>query len=96
MCLSAYAALLLGHWPKVSIDDPKYIAEGNFAYEAFFYLAAINFFALGFSIILAPFFTISAWVAGAGPQIKLPALLFWIGLLTLYLDPGQRVEWFMD
>ena len=96
MCLSVYAALLIGHWPQVSIDDPKYIAEDNYVYGACFYLTTLNFFTFGFSVILAPSFIVIAWFTGAGSRIAWPILLFLTGLAMFFLDPGQRIEWFID
>lgn len=94
--LSVFAATILGNWPQLGINDPKFIAEDNLIYGMWLFITTLNFFTVMTSVVLYPAFAIATWTCGEGARIKSTVFLFLIGLSLLYFDPNQRLEWFID
>ncbi len=94
--LSLRAAMLLGHWPLVSIDDPKYIIENDFLYTALGYAICVPLCALIASLPLTPvllFWGRKRFKFGIRCTLT---LLFAIGWIWLFSDPLRRMAWWID
>ena len=87
---------VIGHWPRVSLDDPKFAAPGdwltNLLYSAVIPLLLWSFVA----VPILPFLTWLLWRKYPRWWSLLLLVVFLIGLLLVRADPGMRFTWYMD
>lgn len=85
---------VIGHWPRPSLDDPKYIPDFlsnalyNFTYFLIMFAAVGLVGLLGFPWIVRRKYSLLWSLALIGIYI--------IGWIVIRLDPGDRINWFMD
>lgn len=94
--LSWRVQAIIGHWPRVWIDDPKFAAPGD-GLSDFLYGSVVLLLLWGSAaLILLP--VSSFLLRRQYPRWYLVFLLslFVVGLVILRLDPGQRLTWYAD
>lgn len=94
--LALRAAALMGHWPRVSMDDPKYIADGDFLYMALGGAIYLPLLSLVSSLIVTPILLFWGRKRFTLPIRWTLTLLFAIGWVWLCWDPLHRMEWWID
>lgn len=93
------AAALIGHWPKVYVDDPWYLAPDDALYV--FLFGAADAIIRTFQV---PFFglpVLTILIAALRPKypklwLAFLVLTFAVGMLLLKVDPGDRLLWHAD
>jgi hypothetical protein len=103
--MSWRATALLGRVPRISLDDPKNIGENDLIYQILIHFTYLHGIAFYFSGLLWSIFAVSSMVMYARWHRQsnisrfwffTPLILFIIGYLICKIDPGQRIEWFLD
>ena len=87
---------LIGHWPRVWLDDPKYVAPGD-RLNDLLYTAVMPL--LLWSFVALPMLPLLTWLLWRKYPRWWPLLLlivFLIGLFVLRFEPGARFTWYMD
>lgn len=87
---------VIGHWPRVWLDDPKFAAPGDWLTDLL-YSAVIPW--LMWSIVAVPVLPLLTWLLWRKyPRwwSLLLLVVFLIGLFLLRFDPGRRVTWYND
>jgi hypothetical protein len=94
--LSWRAALLLGHWPQPSLDDPKFIAPNDALMDLLY--GAVLPLLLWSMVALITFPLLTFFLRKRYTRLKIVSfvVLFVGAWLFLYLDPGARLAWFGD
>jgi hypothetical protein len=86
----------IGHWPEPSVDDPKFVAMGNWLADTFYFF--VEPFLL--SVILAIIgFPVLTWLLRrVYPRWWTIGLLclFLLGLFLLVAEPTDRLGWYFD
>ena len=97
------AAISLGHWPRPSRDDPKYInSVVSFLHTATAFAFLFAFLGLAFPVAsLIIDFISPAWYRrhirwNSALLFGMALLSFAILSITLKLEPGRVMDWFMD
>lgn len=94
--LSWRAALLLGHWPKLSLDDPKFIAPHD-TLMTLLYTAVLPLLLWSMlAVITFPLLTLVLRKQYTRLWHISFVVLFVGAWVFLYLDPGARLAWFID
>src|SRR5215213_3167779 len=87
--------VLIGRWPRVWLDDPKYVAPGDWLndllYSAVMPLLLWSFVALP----ILPLVTWLLWRKYPRWWSLILLVVFLIGLLIVRIDPGARFTWYM-
>ena len=94
--LSLRGMMFIGHWPRVSLDDPKYIVEGDFLYTALSWAIYVPLLSLIASLALTPILLFWGRKRFAFPLRCAWTLLYAVGWAWLYWDPLQRMDWWID
>jgi hypothetical protein len=101
MVLSLYLAswraeAIIGHWPVPSVDDPKYIAEGDWLYKNLRLSVIWLFGGVCSAVCMLPLFTIALWRAYPRWYSIMLIAVYLIGIYVLRIDAGARLTWYMD
>jgi hypothetical protein len=94
--LSWRGAVLIGHWPLLYIDDPKYIGNYDWLYNLLSSAVGWLFLASCFSIVVFPVLTLVLrnWLSYRG--IVFWVLAYAVGIVYLLLEPTHRIAWLLD
>jgi len=90
------AKILIGHWPQVMADDPKWIGENDGIYQFVYTLTDYSFGLAGWSFVLWLGLFVS-WYQNYTPrQRKLIAWGFVIVWVIVEFGTGNLVGWYLD
>lgn len=94
--LAFHASSVLGHWPRMNLDDPKWIDAISLHYGFCYGLLGFSILGLGAIPLLTPLLKYMdpeislAWRAGG-------MIAAWVFLIVLVsVDPAQIFGWFFD
>ena len=93
--LSWGASVVLGHWPRPWIDDPKLIAGGPL-YDLLYGVTVLLLPIWISSLFLFPLTTFVLWRAQS-PRLRWLSLgLYVAGWVLVGIAMGDRMQWLMD
>ena len=89
-------AVLIGHWPRPSLDDPKFAAPGDELSILLYFATMLVLLVSASGLYMVPLLSfVLRHTYSRVWRWLLPAL--WIvSWLLLRLDPGARITWFAD
>jgi hypothetical protein len=95
--LSWRAASFIGHWPRPSLDDPKFIVPvSDWFYDTLYPAIWYSFGGLTLALVLLVPLALVLRRKMSLFKIILLAGVFVAGFLLLRMDPGSRLYWFFD
>ena len=87
---------LIGHWPRVSLDDPKYVAPGDWLHTLLYAVVMPLLLWSFVALPMLPLLTGLLWRKYPRWWSLLLLVGFVIGLFLVRLDPGARFTWYID
>src|SRR5437764_3046891 len=86
------AAALIGHWPKCSLDDPKYIGPNDLLYQ---WLGITSDYVFGLAILSVfvwPLLMVGRWRITSARSKVVHFLIFATSYFVLWRDPWRLFE----
>jgi hypothetical protein len=89
-------ASIIGHWPRPSLDDPKFMAPGDGVADSLYQSVLVFLLVAAAGVIMFPLLTFVLRRAYARWWLITLIVVFVLGCVLVRLDPGSRFEWFFD
>lgn len=97
--LSLRIGWFIGHWPMPSVDDPKYAGPPNDTLINLLYAPVLPLYLWSMiGVVVVPLLTAYLWLRrDVAPWLPLLLLVLFFALLGfLFLDPFDRMAWYID
>jgi hypothetical protein len=90
------ASILLGHWPRPKIDDPKFAIPADRLFDILYYPSSFVFVWFAVSLIVFPLLTVVLWRHNQWLRTLLLILVYVVGWLIGGILPNNAFTWFVD
>lgn len=89
-------ASIIGHWPRPSLDDPKFVAPGDGLADTLYASVLILLLLAVAGVIIFPLLTYALRRAYARWWVITLIVVFVVGCVLVRIDPGSRFAWYFD
>jgi hypothetical protein len=90
------AEALIGRWPRPMLDDPQFAIPDDWLYSLLFQSTCLLFLGSLAALAIFPVLTSALWHRHPRLWTAFLIAIFVAGWALIGLDPGERIEWFMD
>jgi hypothetical protein len=90
------ASILLGRWPVVNQDDPKFYIPADLIFDLLYYPSPFLLLWLMLSLLLFPFLTIFSWRKWSSSYTVLLFVVYLTGWVLLRFAPISALDWYFD
>lgn len=90
------AQVLIGHWPQVMADDPKWIGESDMPYQRLYDLTHLAFGLAGWSPMVWIAFFVTLYGSYTRTQRKAIVWTYTAAWMLALLGDGNGIAWYMD